>query len=171
MRLWLLCVAISCEGMLLPAFTTPGTLEGDEEPVVAPVVYEDLMLILSGREGVAAIVFFNAFDNSADEKVDAGVHYKYKFLQAGKEKVLEGEGRLFEKYKVKKVEGSKKAEIVEKSAQVKLSAGPLEVRWFHAEKGKGWISYAPERVRVQVGHSDHFSEVKLKRFQWMQDRK
>ena len=59
-------------------------------PTSTPIVYKNLMLVLSNKDGVAAIVF--------TDEIEYGVKYRYRYLpKHGKEEA--GEGEVFEKYK------------------------------------------------------------------------
>ena len=59
-------------------------------PISAPIVYENLMLVLSNEDGAAAIAFTT--------EIEYGVKYRYRYLpKHGKEET--GDGEVFEKYK------------------------------------------------------------------------
>jgi hypothetical protein len=38
------------------------------------------------------------------------------------------------------------------------------VEWSYSAKGRGWIYYRPEEVRVQIANAKEFEKLDLKRF-------
>jgi hypothetical protein len=129
------------------------------EKLSAPVVYEDLMLILSTRDGVAAVVFV--------EDIVEGVAYRYRFLAKGTEKEQTGEGKVFEKYERAPTRGPHGRVVtgaLDKGSQLFITAGPTKLEWSYSSKGRGWVYFRPEEIRVQIANAKQFATCDLKRF-------
>ena len=130
-------------------------------PTSTPIVYKNLMLVLSNKDGVAAIVF--------TDEIEYGVKYRYRYLpKHGKEE--SGEGEVFEKYK--RFPGNKPGEyrVVNDGGKLSLKAGPLHVMWSFAAAGKGYIyHYHPQFVRVQTANARDFEKIDLSRFMHSRD--
>jgi tetratricopeptide (TPR) repeat protein len=123
--------------------------------ISAPIVYENLLLVLSNEHGVAAITFTS--------EIEDGVRYRYRYLpKDGKEEC--GEGEVFEKYR--RLPGNKPGEVrvLDGGGKLSLQAGPLKVTWSFAQKGKGYIYYFPECVHVQIASARDFEKIELTRF-------
>jgi len=132
-----------------PKGSEPGRLS-------APIVYEDLMLVFSSDQGVAAIVF--------TEKLERGVLYKFRYeSKDGKSKEART-GKLFEKYKQLPGKKAGEVEVVNDGGEMWFKVGPFEVEWSRATEGSGWIYYSPEKVRVNIAHAEEFDKLDLKRF-------
>ena len=71
-----------------------------------------------------------------------------------------GEDEVFEKYK--RVPGETR--LLGDGGRLSIKAGRLEVVWSFARKGKGYIYYFPERVRVQIANAHDFEKIDLNRF-------
>lgn len=156
--------------MLLVFFSISTGAEEPKKPprVAAPIWYEDLMLILSDREGVAAIVFKNDFVSGNTKSPNDGAVYRFRYLRNGSKSEKKGEGMVREKYKLKPVgkpEG-KMFEKVEDESRLFIEAGSIKIEWSHCTKGRGWIYYFPEQVSVEIGVAKEFSDIDLKRFRW-----
>ena len=134
----------------------PVPAPGAKGTISAPVAYEDLMLVLSTKDGIAAVAF--------GKEVEKGVTYRYRFVPQGKEKEESGEGKVFEKYKLVPTKDPDKMEVVDEGSQLFLKAGPIKVEWSYSMAGRGWIYYTPEVVRVQIANAKEFEKVDLKRF-------
>jgi hypothetical protein len=125
----------------------------------APVVYKELVLILATKDGVAAVVF--------GEDIEDGVVYHYRFLPNGTEKEQTGDGKVFEKYELIPTRGPHGLLVtgaVDKGGQLLITAGPIKLEWSYAGKGRGWVYYQPEDVRVQIAGAKDFKKYDLKRF-------
>ena len=85
-------------GLVLSVLTLPGQAPAPapapaaREKVAAPVVYEGLMLVVTTKDGVAALAF--------GKKVPRGVGFRWRYLPAGGGKERSGEGKVFEKYSI-----------------------------------------------------------------------
>src|SRR5262249_47465014 len=113
--------------------------------ISAPVVYEDLMLIVSTRDGVAAFTF--------GKEIEEGVTYRYRLLLKGAEKERSGEGKVFEKYERVPTPGPNGMVVtglVDRGSELFLTAGPVKLEWSYSAKRRGWVYYQPEQVRVQI---------------------
>jgi hypothetical protein len=142
---------------IVPAWAEPAAAP---QKMSAPVVYKDLMLIISTKEGVAVVVF--------GEEVENGVTYRYRFLpsEAGKE-VQRGEGKVFEKHDtvVEALPNGKFSEHTEYGGgELFITAGSNKLLWSLGGRGHGWVYYQPEEMRLQMGHAREFENVDLKRF-------
>jgi hypothetical protein len=140
-----------------PAREKPASAPAEKQS--APVVYEDLMLILSTRDGVAAVVF--------GKDLEEGVTYRYRYLPKGTEKEQSGDGKVFEKYERVPTAGPHGQVVTgldDKGSQLFITAGAIKLEWSYAAKGRGWIYYQPEEVRVQIANAREFAKCDLKRF-------
>ena len=123
--------------------------------VSASVVYKRQMLVLSNKDGAAAIAF--------DKEIEYGVKYRYRYLtKDGGEG--SGKDKVFEKYK--ELPGGRPGEVnvVDDGGKLILRTGPLHVEWSFAEAGKGYVAYYPDRVRVQIADAADFEKIDLARF-------
>jgi hypothetical protein len=132
--------------------------EQEPEPVAAPVIYEDLMLIISGKNGVAALVF--------RDEITKGVNYEYRYLSNDLRTRKRGTGVLCEKFTLKATKDPKLFEKIDIGSQLFIKIESISVEWSFNLKGRGWIYYSPENVRVQLGHAKDFHTVDLRRFVW-----
>src|SRR5262245_7348537 len=105
----------------------------DERPtldrVAAPIVYEDLVLILASKEQVAAIIF--------KKEINRGVHFEYRLWDKKSKAEQKGTGVVFEKYKP--TEDPKT--FVDDGSQLFIKAQTLTVEWSYSMKGRGYIYY------------------------------
>jgi hypothetical protein len=127
--------------------------------VSAPVVYEDLMLIVAAKEGVAAVVFVKDLPN--------GAAYRYRFLPKDGGKEQTGEGKVLEKYErvpTKGPQGRVVTGAVDKGSRLVIEAGLIKLEWSYSAKGRGWVYYRPEEVRVQIGNARDLATCDLRRF-------
>jgi hypothetical protein len=131
--------------------STPPSVDG----VSAPIAYEGLMLVLTHEKGVAAIVF--------GAEIKDGVKYRYRYLPTD-HKEKSGTGEVFEKYKRLPGNKSNETEVVDDGSQLYFKAGPAIVEWSYVAKGKGFIYYRPEFVRVQIASARDFNKLDLRRF-------
>lgn len=146
---------LAVSGTIACGQSTETTTQPDR--VSAPVVYKDLMLILSTEEGVAAIDF--------EEPIEQGVRYRFRYFPVGDAAETTGTGRVFEKYKRFPNEAGG-IQVVDDSGQLWIEAGEIRVEWSFSGSERGWIYYAPEKTRVQIANSDKFADVQLRRFAW-----
>ena len=130
------------------------------EKISAPVVYQNLMLILTTNDGVAAVAF--------GKEIDEGVTYRYRFLPKGAEKEESGEGKVFEKYRRVPTKDGPQGQVVtgleDLGSKLVLAAGPIKLEWSYSAPGRGWIYYQPEQIRVQIANAKEFDKADLKRF-------
>ena len=100
------------------------------------------MLVLSGERGVAAVAFTKAIEEGARN----GVAYRYRFQPADGGKELTGEGEVFEVDR--RNPNANPPEIL--AWRTVIKAGPIELVWSRGDAKKGWVYYAPEKLRVQI---------------------
>ncbi len=140
-------------------------LRADDKPAVGESVsmsvnYKKSMLVVSTKDGVAAIGF--------DKPIANGVTYRYRFLPKGQNKEQIGEGKVFEKYKTvkyKKVWSFLIISDVENDGGIlSIKVGPISLTWSHHDRGSGWIYYDSKRTRIQITDAKDFAKVDLKRF-------
>lgn len=135
--------------------------------VSAIVVYDAQMLIVTSKNGVAAI-HFGQESKGIDPLLNNGngVQYRFRFLGKGQEKEQTGEGKVFEKYIMKptRLHGQLINLHIDQGAQLFLEAGPILLEWSAMGVGRGAVYYQPEDMRVQIAHPGLFSELDLKRF-------
>jgi tetratricopeptide (TPR) repeat protein len=125
--------------------------------ISAPVVYKELMLVLSDEEGVAAIAFTS--------EIEYGVKYRYRYLpKHGKEE--SGTGEVFERHGRLADDGADGKQKADAHVKLSLKAGPLHVVWSWAEAGKGYIYYHLELIRVQIANAEDFEKIDLARFRF-----
>lgn len=103
-----------------------------DDAVSAPLRYENLMLVLTSRDGAAAVVFTVRTPNSA--------RFQYRYESHDGKKKLTGEGKVT-------------------SATRLIKAGPIKLYWSSAVSvDKAWIYYRPEDVRVNMAHAKYFQD-------------
>ena len=124
--------------------------------VTAPVVYEDLVLVLASDEGVAAIVF--------TDKLKEGRAYKFRYESKDGKTKKAGTGKVFEKYNRILTKTPNELGVVDVGGELYLQAGPLKLEWSYADDERGWVYCKPEKVRVQIANADEFDKLALKRF-------
>lgn len=157
MRLWMTGCLLSTAvvGGVAARAAAQGLQPPIHAPIAAPVTYEDVMLVIVSKQGVAAVRF--------GEEIKDGVKYKFRFLPtAGKEQ--QGDGAVFEKYE--HVPGKEAGEftVVDKGSVLEIVAGPERLIWSLGDEGKGWIYYFPESHSVTIAQPDDFETLKLERF-------
>lgn len=108
------------------------------EPVSAPVLYKDTMVIAVSEKGVAAIVFETPHEN--------GVKYRYRFLAKGAKEEVTGGGRLYELYTDGKYDGG----------ELTIKAGEIDIVWSVGGLDRGWLYYEPETLRLQIANANRF---------------
>jgi hypothetical protein len=106
----------------------------------SPVVYGTTMLIISGKVGVAAVVFTDASGK--------GATYKFRYESADGKTRKEGTGKVSERYVAGKYAGG----------DLDVKAGPLEVKWSVGGDKQGWVYYDPAALTVQMGSRDMFDD-------------
>jgi len=124
--------------------------------VLAPIVYKDLMLIISDSDSVTAIIF----DEDVDTETDKGVRYKYRCLHIKDGKVDRGSGIVAERRKYKKTDN----EALDIDSNLTIRAGKSDITWGYQAAGRGWIYYYPEKLSVHLAHRRDFAEIRLERF-------
>lgn len=126
------------------------------EIVEAPIVYEDLTLILADKKGnVAAVVF--------PKEIANGIRYRFRFLRHGANKEIFGTGTVAQEWKEIK-EGGESKFVLDANSTI-MRAGSIELKWDYRIPGSGWVYYHPEQLSVQIGGSaERFKDVDLKRF-------
>jgi hypothetical protein len=149
--------------LCLSAFSRADERPASQPPaldkIAAPVVYEELMLILSTKEGNAAIAF--------GKDIEEGVTYRYRFLRKGADKESTGKGKVFEKYErvpKKGPHGEIMTTVIDRGSELFITAGSIKLEWSYSCKGRGWVYYYPEQVRVQIADAKSFEKIDLKRF-------
>jgi hypothetical protein len=119
-----------------------------------PVSYKNQMLILSNRQGAAAVVF--------GPQTKHGVHYRYRYLpKKGKE--VRGKGKVFEKYRVVKQSGNTQ-ELVDAGSQLTIQAGAIQVRWSRGGGDACHIYHDLKIIQVKMGKPSEFEELRLQHY-------
>lgn len=117
------------------------------------VIYKKSMLVVSNKDGVAAIMF--------DKPIANGTTYRYRFLPKGQSKEKTGEGRVFEKNKITwsflcisfvEDDGSK----------TKIQAGPISLTWSLCYRGIGWIYFNPAQMHIETADAKDFERIDLR---------
>lgn len=141
-RCWIICFA-----WLLTGLVSNPELPAQEllEQVSAPVIYEDLMLIISDADGVAAVVFTDRFD----ENLKAGVNFRYRYESNDGETKLEGMDTVYE---------TRNENGGYTGGKLFITAGPIKFEWSYGGKDRGWVYYKPEVLRVHMANSQNFEE-------------
>jgi hypothetical protein len=124
----------------------------------APVVYENLMLVVTGKEGVAAIDFLRP--------VPEGIRYRWRYLPNDGAEEVQGEDKVFEKYRREPGDEPNGQEAVGEGSRLHIEAGTIKMEWSLGGESSGWIYYEPESLRVQIVHEKHFEKLDLGRFRW-----
>ena len=131
-------------------------------PIVAPIHYEKLALVMSDDETVALIDF--------TKPARHWIAFRYRCLNRKTGEQTTGDGRLHEKYehRLDLKESIKRKGLVlsvqDKGGQLHIEAGTLKVQWSWGSSKSGWIYYYPEKVRVQIAHEKDFGNLDLRRF-------
>lgn len=151
---------LSNKAFLLEALNA-AELRNFSNTVSAPVFYKDSMLVLVTKSGAAAVVF--------TKEIDGGVEYKYRYESADGKTQKSGTGKVTEK------------DAPVPKSDLFIEAGPIPLRWSHADDGKAWIYYDPSVLKVHPAKAADFedrteptpfdgpmsvSKLDLKRFQW-----
>ena len=127
------------------------------ERVAAPVVYHDLVLIVSTKAGVAAIDFDKAIEN--------GITYRYRFCPTDTVEEQNGTGKVFEIYRrFQNMIGATR--LVDDGSQLWIEADEIRLEWSFGGPDRGWVYYSPENTRVQIANSKKFAELQLSQFAW-----
>jgi Tol biopolymer transport system component len=126
-----------------------------DETLSAPITYKDSMVVLTSESGVAAVIF--------PEEIKDGVKYRYRGL-TGDGKEVSGEGEVFEKYKRIPIENSDDVRLENDGGKLVIQAGPCEVQWSLGGKGRCFIYYSPEKMKVQMANARNYKTLDLKRF-------
>lgn len=120
------------------------TSEVGSERISAPLVYKDLMLIVSGSQGIAAIVF--------PKSIESGVEYRFRYESNDGKEHRTGNGKVFELRENGAIGG-----------ELTINAGPIQLEWSLGDENKGWIYYSPEEFSVQIANARQF-DLSLSRF-------
>jgi hypothetical protein len=110
--------------------------------ISAPIVYEDLMLVLGNAEGAAAVIF--------TERIGRGKGYRFRYESKDGKKSFSGTGTVFEKYTDGRADDA--------GSQLFIQAGPLQVMWSDGSATRGWIYYSPETITVQIASANDFDD-------------
>lgn len=103
-----------------------------DKAVSAPIRYDKLMLVLTSRDGAAAVIFTARTPNSA--------RFQWRYESRDGKKKTTGEGKVT-------------------SATRVIKAGPIQLFWSSANSVDwAWIYYRPEEMRVNLSHSDYFQD-------------
>lgn len=140
-------------GILLVGFSLPLVMRAEpknRERISAPVYYEDLMLVVTTDDGVAAIDFLSEINTRKKDKTHLGIEYRFRFLPRGKPDELTGHGRVFECRNIENHGTDFEA------AERFIKASPIRIEWSYGDSGKGWIYYVPEQAKVHIAHSKYF---------------
>jgi hypothetical protein len=117
-----------------------GRKEGD---ISAPVVYKELMLVLSNDDGAAAVVF--------TEAIDRGIKYKFRY-ESKDGKSSSGEAAVFEKYENGRYAGG----------DLFIKAGPIQLGWSNGTPVRGFVYYNPDKMKVQIAMAKFFDDSVVK---------
>src|SRR5262245_56811315 len=109
-----------------------GRRDGD---ISAPVVYEDLMLVLASGDGAAAVVFTNP--------TERGVSYRFRYESRDGMKNTSGAGAVFEERENGRYAGG----------QLFIKAGPFRLGWWVGGAARGWIYSNREKLKVHLTHA------------------
>src|SRR5262245_12348708 len=120
-----------------------GRRDGD---ISAPVVYEDLMLVLASGDGAAAVVFTNP--------TERGVSYRFRYESRDGMKNTTGAGAVFEERENGRYAGGR----------LFIQAGPFRLGWSDGGAARGWVYYDPEKLKVQIAHAKDFDDRDQARF-------
>jgi len=123
------------DGNILTGNIPTGRRDGD---ISAPVVYEDLMLVLANGDGAAAVVFTNP--------TERGVSYRFRYESRDGMKNTSGAGAVFEERENGRYAGG----------QLFIKAGPFRLGWSDGGAARGWIYYNPEKLKVHIAHAKDF---------------
>ena len=121
------------------------------DAISAPVHYEDTILIVTTKQGVAAIQFTEPIDSEGR----TGMEYRYRFREEGKEE-LTGKGDVFTRARGMLPEERLAKGLDPESDEPQLPnktlirAGKIELVWSGGVPGKCYVYYAPENTRVQI---------------------
>jgi hypothetical protein len=159
-----LCAFLSISSNALSVAANQNDREA--ERMSAPVVYKDLMLILSDQEGTAIVIFKDAWNKDDKDSYNSGVHYEFRYLAHGAKAERQGKGFVQEKCRWKPAKDDPKKRIaVDVEDRRFIEAGSIQLEWSRADDHQGWVYYLPEKLRVQIGHAEQFRTVNLKRFE------
>ena len=128
--------------------------------VTVPVHYSDQAVVVSTKHGVAMF----RFDGAAQQ--GEGQRYVYRFLPAGEQKEVRGEGSVFEKYERKPAQPPQRGfEVTDAGGRLELvAAQTVALKWSLGSETGGWLYFVPEDERVQLVSADDFEKLKLSRF-------
>ena len=119
--------------------------------IAAPVHYEDTILVVTTKQGVAAIQFTKPIDSDGR----TGLEYQYRFLEEGKEEetgkgdVFVRDGGMLPEERLAKGLDPESAEPQLPNRTV-IRAGKIDLVWSPGAPGKCYVYYAPEDTRVQL---------------------
>ena len=143
---------LKCAGLLVVfgGFAASGSGEERLYSISAPVVYKDLLLVVTSEHGVAAIEFTELIDIQNEEEVLQGIGYRFRFLHKDHAKELSGVGRVYE------FRDPDTGDYQEEKSEQYIEDGANRLKWSIGGDKRGWIYYKPEEIRVQIAHADRF---------------
>lgn len=124
----------------------------EDGDIAAPIVYENLMLVLVNSKGAAAVIFTGDLDvvENAREERREGVSYRYRYQSRDGKNTFEGTGVVFERRSL----GSRTYQ----GGRLFIKAGPIRLGWSYGDAGRGWIYYTPEELRVHIATAERFDD-------------
>lgn len=147
-----------------------GTPQPRSAPLSAPVVYEELALVVVDARG-AAIVDFEAPYTTVDDGMErCGVRVRWRYLARGQREATEGSDDAFERRWVSGNSTNTKSDLAPgqvDSSAAWLDAGPLRLQWSNRGNGSGWIYWRRDELRVEIASEGDFETIDLAR--WLHD--
>jgi hypothetical protein len=159
MSFWMMLIC------LLACFSN-ATAQDRPPSVSAPIDYKDLMLILTTKETIVAIVFDDEIDTRSKDgtETEKGVKYRFRSLSLNEKKESLGEAVVVEKFKHMKTDNPRIIEYVDLGSVLQIKVGTAKRKWGYQGPGRGWLYYYPEDVTVQIAHRRNFKSISLDRF-------
>lgn len=151
---------LSFIAILMPLGLGSGAEPTEPTRIGAPIVYQDLMLVLATDKAVAAVIFGDEVNNDTDK----GVDYKLRVLDLTTGKESAGSGRLVRSYRREKTDNPQIVNLIDLGSVTSIKAKDVELRWGYQAPGRGWIYYYPEQMTVQIAHREYFEDVNLRIF-------
>lgn len=144
-----------------------GTPQPRSAPLSAPVVYDELALVLVDARG-AAIVDFEAPYTTVDDGMErCGVRVRWRYLARGQSQATEGSDDAFERRWVSGNSTNTKSDLAPgqvDSSAAWLDAGPLRLQWSNRGNGSGWIYWRRDELRVELASEGDFETIDLARY-------
>jgi len=143
----LLCILGFCGSK---AYAQGEPVEEKPPHVRMPVWYKKAMLLIVGKEGIAAVSFSDRFERGNDSGNGlVGVKYNWLFLEFQRERRDEtsGNGRFYAKLKNHEVaHGSFTAQC-----------GTIPLKWSYLDRSSGVMEFDPQKYKVYAVSRDYFS--------------